>query len=285
MLPSTDPLAGRQKMATNSLKDPHDDNAGTARGELAALHEMVGSLAAMLYQLSTSLNGLSGSNQLIYTAYTLRLWILRWWALIQHEAERQINAMQPGQRSQLAIHQHGCACMYCQEMEASAASLLLGKVVPYLISPEYTPDMGVAKLHFGAERSKEESKSARLLFEPRHAAWQSSDPFTFTKESERHFDKNLQISSACLRKELDHLASDIATMESVNERPSFQSFRLALKAVYDAFPVAQRGCDHKGCLSWVQSEKFCQGSERHSHLISFRPQGRKRQDCRTLKQL
>jgi len=216
------------------------DSPGTAREELILLHETVGYLSANLYEFSVRLNDLGGSNQLVYTAYTLGLWIYRWWHLIQYKGNMCVKLLQGKQVGSKVVHAQDCDCDYCEAMDCQATHFLQQKVIHFLTSPTYIL-LGEPRLEFGRKRHMSPHVSTRQLFEPGYDAWQNEQPFQFTEENENLFDKHLQISSICLRKEIRYLISNIETMYLVRHRPAFQSLRAVLRAAYEAVPVDKSG--------------------------------------------
>jgi hypothetical protein len=213
-------------------------------------------MAGNLYELSVRLNDMGGSNQLVYTAFSLALWVYRWWHLIQHKAQVIVETMQEMADAQEISHERGCKCEFCQTMEREASTFLRLRMIPYLTSLTYD-DIGERKLEVNRRRPVGQYVSTRQLFEPGYDAWQNEKPFQFTKDNEQLFNDHLQICSICIRKELFYLMGAIQTMNLVRHRPMFQSLRAVLRDAHDAFPVRR---DEEGD---VKSLKILQ-SESHS---------------------
>lgn len=209
---------------------------GSAREELILIHETLGYLSANLYEMSVRTNDLGASNMLVYTAFTLGLWIYRWYHLIQHKANTVMKSMQDLSGAKKMTHSQGCQCCFCQEFEKQALFFLQSQVVPYLTSPTYM-NVDVAKLEFNQCRPVAQHVSGRQLFEPGYDAWENEQPFLFVKEDDAQFDKHLQICSMCIRKELWYLMQAIETMSLVRHRPMFQSLRAVLRDAYESAPV------------------------------------------------
>jgi hypothetical protein len=210
------------------------------------LHETLGLLSANLYEFSVRLNGLGGSNQLVYTAYTLGLWLCREWHLFQHEGHAQLDANKDIQGASKNEHDVGCHCMLCEEMDSQAQSFLCNKVIPYLTHRNYRNMTGEPKLEVGQATHMRAHVSTRQLFEPGYDAWQNEMPFQYADTSKDLFDKHLQITSICLRKEMQYMVEAIETMYLARHRPAFQSLRAVLRDECEVFPVdmTQRSVPH-----------------------------------------
>lgn len=229
------------------------------------MQETIGYLSANLFELSLRMNELGGSNQVVYTAYCLGLWIYRWWHLVQHKGNLMVKKHLPA--GDVNWEDEVIASTFAVAMEKEAQRFLRERLVPYLTTLRYEDIDGEVKLKFSRDRPVQHQVSARQLFEPGYDVYQNEQAALIDPkgDNERQFNKHLQICSICIRKEVLYLSNSIVTMYLVRHRPAFQSLRVILHDTFFAFPI--EGNAH-GVPNSHLGESFLRS--RHAHRSSSR---------------